>query len=1159
MTAPDYVHLHLHTHYSVLDGVCQIPPLMARAKELAFRSLAITDHGVMYGAIDFYLAAEKAGIKPILGFEAYVAPGSRFEREAHGIKDAAYHLVLLAKNYKGYLNLSKLCTAGFLEGFYYRPRVDKELLREHAEGVIALSGCLSGEVSRHTLHDRLDEAEAAARAYREIFGEENFFLEIQDNGLPEQRKIIEPMAALSKKTGIPLVATSDVHYILPEHADVQDMMICINTAKQLDDPNRMKMDSDQFFLRSAEQMRLVFKGYEHACDQTLAIAERCNVELPLSRNFTNPEEKFHLPVIVPPQGGTPEEYLHELCMKGLVERYGDPLAPDVLARYEKEKRIIIQMGFPSYFLMVWEIVNFARTNGIPVGPGRGSAAGSIIAYALRITDLDPLKYSLLFERFLNEGRNEMPDIDLDFDKERRQEVVDFIVNHYGRDQCAQIITFGKISAKSAVRDVGRVLAVPLNEVDVIAKMIPDMLKPKGGKTTIEIAMAENPDLAQIYKGDAGVRRLLDFAGHLDGVIRQTGIHAAGVLVADKPLATTYGPLAKRGDDITFQYDMKKVEELGLCKVDVLGLETLTLLRKAVDIVRESTGVEVDLSNLPMKDADTFAMLTRGDAKGVFQFESEGFRELLVKLRPDRFEDLIAAVAMYRPGPLGCGMVDDYINCKHGRQDPAYIHPMIEPILCETFGLILYQEQVQALAAELAHFNLSEGDLMRRAMGKKIQAIMDEYKEKFVRQAHDTIGEENAAKVFEQIEYFAGYGFNKSHSACYALIAYQTAYLKAHYPKEYMAALMTTNRGDAKKIVEYKADAEKMGIRVLAPDVNESGAYFRVIDGDIRFGLSAIKGVGDRAVEGIEAERTANGRFRSLFDFCERVDMHLIKKNTMEALIKAGAFDGFGGHRAQYVAALESALAAGSSAQKARSTGQNSLFGMIEDAIEEPPLPQVPAWDDQMMLQFEKDVLGFYISSHPLARFDDKLRAFANATTARLPEMDHECSVTIGGQLSAVNLRMDKKNRRYAQLVVEDMEGSVRVMVFSSIYEDVKEFLIPDSIVFVLGKLDRSQKDPSILADRIIPMEKAEAELSKFAIISVEAAGLQEAWLDPLRDLVKAHRGEVPLFFNVKAHNRKHVLIRAGGAYRVRPTEHLTKDIEALMGEGHIRYTARANG
>ncbi len=1163
MSEREYTHLHLHTHYSVLDGVCQVPPLISRAKELGFKSLAITDHGSMYGCIDFYKTAEKGGIKPIIGFEAYIAPGSRFDKQSHGMKDASFHLVLLAKNMQGYLNLSQLCTAGYLDGFYYRPRIDKELLKKHSEGIIAMSACLSGEISRNLLNDRFEEAEKAALEYKEIMGEGNFYLEIQDNGLPEQKKIIPPMAAMSKKLDIPMVATSDVHYILPEHAKVQDVMICINTGKKLTDENRMKMDSDQFYLKSAEEMYDTFKDYPEACENTVKIAAQCNFDLEEIHNDEHGKRiKFHLPTMTSDKGETVEELFERECLKGLEFRYGriDGKFPDeVEARYQKEKKVILEMGFPSYFLMVAEIVQFAKDNGIPVGPGRGSAAGSIIAYAMLITDLDPLKYDLLFERFLNEGRNEMPDIDIDFDVERRSEVVQFIKDRFGHDHCSQIVTYGKISAKSAIRDVGRVMDIPLHEVNTIAKMIPDGAKAKNGFTSIQNAMKENPDLADVYDKDPIIKEMLDMSGELDGVIRQTGIHAAGVLVGDRPLAEFYGPLAKRGEDITFQYDMKKVEVLGLCKVDVLGLETLTLIRKALDIIKLSTGDVIDINNIPIDDKLTYDMLSKGDSKGVFQFESDGFRALLTKMRPDRFEDLIAGVAMYRPGPLGCGMVDRYIDCKHKRAEPNYLHPLLEGILGETHGEVLYQEQVQALALQLAHFTLSEGDLMRRAMGKKIKEIMDEYKGKFVQQAHDTVGEEIAALIFDQVEQFAAYGFNKSHSACYAYIAYQTAWLKAHYPVEYMAALLTTNRGNSDKIVQYTEDSKHLGIKLLPPDVNESGAYFTVTkDKDIRYGLSAIKGVGDKAVESMEAERRENGAYSSLYDFCERVDLHKLNKGSIEALIKAGGFDSLGGHRSQYVAAVEAAISAGQSAQKDRNSGQMNLFGESEE-IAEPTLPNIPEWDEQLKLQLEKEVLGLYVSSHPLAKHATALRVYSNARVSKLNETQDGTYVTIGGMISSVNVRLDKKERRYAQVVLDDLDASVRVMVFSTQFEEYKELLVEDKVIFMQGKLDRSRDEPSILCDKVITIEEAVDVLAGKAIITLKSDHYSSnAEISTLKECITRNHGKIPVYFSVNTLRGKKVTIKTPPTFSITPSEEFAEELRNILGEGNLHYTPMVN-
>lgn len=1142
--ADTFTHLHVHSHYSTLDGICLIDGLVSRAKELGQTALALTDHGVMYGALEFYLSAKKAGIKPLVGIEAYVAPGSRLEKNSQH----SNHLTLIARDFSGYQNLSRLSSQAFQTGFYYKPRIDKSLLGQLSGGLVGLSGCLSGEVPELLLAGKTKEAEKAALEYRDILGNGHFFLEIMQNGLPEQKRILEPMRELSQRTGIPLVATSDVHYLHPGGEKVQDVMICINSGKRLDDENRMRSEKD-FYLKSGEEMRAAFVGYEDAVERTAEVVGLCDLELPLSG--------FHLPKLKLPEGMTAEQYMEQLALEGLRKRYGDPLPENVMARFRKEMSVIGKMGFCDYFLIVWDLVNFARQNSIPVGPGRGSAAGSIVSYGLGITNIDPIKYGLFFERFLNEGRNEMPDIDLDFDKERRQEVVAHIIDRHGAENCAKIITFGCISAKSGVRDVGRVMGVPLDEVNRIAKMIPDMLKPEKGLTGVETALKQNPDLKALYDADARAREMLDIANQLDGVLRNTGIHAAGVLVADKPISD-YGPLAATRDgEITTQFEMKSLEKLGLCKIDCLGLETLTLLRKAVETIRVSSGEDLDLDKLPLDDRPTLEMLSRGDAKGVFQFESEGFRQLLARLKPDCFEDLVAAVAIYRPGPLQ--FLDGFINRKHGREPIQYLHPLMEPILKETYGLMLYQEQVQALAQELAHFTLSEGDLMRRAMGKKDAALMAKYRELFIKQAGDTIGEKIASQVYDQIQVFAGYGFNKSHSACYALIAYQTAYLKCRYPREYMAALLTTNRGDEKQIVSYCADARKMGINILPVDINHSGGAFKVEGDNIRYGLSAVKGMGDGAAEVIENELKANGPFSDLFNFCERIDPRLVHKGALEALIKAGAMDSLGGNRAQLIAGLETALSAASATQRDKAVGQMGLFGAI--AAPAPKLPNVPEWTQPQLLQFEKEALGFYSSSHPLAAHEAALRNFASADTAKLAQYDHDSPVVIGGLISKVNLKTDRQNNRYAQMMFEDLEGMVNVMVFSKVFERVKDRLVEDRVVFVRGKVDRSRDEPSILADDVIDIVNVGEELASRGVLNLDAEKLDDKALDSLRDILSGGgewRGNTELVLRVRAPFGI-VFIRAGDAYRFRANPGFIARVEELFGVGTFTLGRNRNG
>ncbi|MDR3077603.1 MAG: DNA polymerase III subunit alpha [Planctomycetota bacterium] len=1139
MSVP-FAHLHVHSHYSPLDGIVTPDRLLARAKELGQDAMAITDHGVMYGAVDFYAAAKKIGVKPLIGFEAYVAPGDR--REKSPATEYAYnHLTLLARNFEGYQNLSRLCSEGFLSGFYRYPRIDKEILKQWSGGVACLSGCLRGEIPQLILSGKPEEAEKAARWYRDIFGDGNFFLEIMQNGLDDQKRLLDPMRELSRRTGIPLVATADSHYLLPEDMAIQDIMICITTGKLLTDEKRMRAEAG-CHLKSADEMLAALPGFEDAVENTRRVADICGLELPL--------KGFHLPRLEIPDGLAAEEYLSRICLEGLRQRYGDPLPPEVRERFDHELSVITKMGFPDYFLIVWDVVNFARSHGIPVGPGRGSAAGSIISYGLGITSLDPLRYGLFFERFLNEGRNEMPDIDLDFDKERRQEVVAHIIEKHGARHCAKIITFGCLSLKSGIRDVGRVMGVPLARTDRLAKLVPDVFKPDKSRTPLQSALSSIPELRAEYESDPETRRLLDAVGQLDGAMRNTGVHAAGVVVADRDI-TDYGPLACRDGETTTQYEMKSLEKFGLCKIDVLGLETLSLLKNTVDLIEKTRGVKLDIDRPPLDDRPTYDMLSRGDAKGVFQCESEGFRQLLSQLKPDVFEDLIAAVAIYRPGPLQ--FLNNFVNRKHKREGITYLHPRMEPILRETYGLILYQEQVQALAQDLAHFSLSEGDLMRRAMGKKDAKIMAAYRDKFISQAGADIGREVAEKAYDQIEVFAGYGFNKSHSACYALIAYQTAYLKCHYPKEFMAATLTVSRGTTDDVVLYMGDAADMGIHTCPVDINHSEAFFSVEGNDIRFGMAAVKGVGDQAALAVEEERKRGGPFKDLFDFAGRIDSKTINKGAAEALIKSGAMDCFNCPRSRLVAGLESAMKAGAAEQKARASGQLGLFGASTAIIPPSVLPSVPDWTEQQKLQFEKAALGFYLTSHPLAEHSEKLAAFATASLADLERMDNGATAILGGLISKISIKNDKKGRRFASLDFEDMEGKARCMVFASVYEEIREKLAEDRVVFLKAKVDKSRDQPSLLVDDAIPLEEAEEKLAEKAFLRLRAEELEPDGgdrLPRLRDIVSRYPGEVSLFFNLDSPEGR-VDIRAGQRFRIRPSREAVESINALFGPGTL--------
>ncbi|MDI6631807.1 MAG: DNA polymerase III subunit alpha, partial [Thermoanaerobacteraceae bacterium] len=942
------MHLHLHTEYSLLDGAARIKEVVRRAKELGMPALAVTDHGAMYGVVDFYQTCIREGIKPILGCEVYVAPRTAADRTPK-VDDNLYHLVLLAENDTGYKNLMELVSRGFTEGFYYKPRVDKLWLGQLSKGLIALSGCTAGEVAAHILNGEPDKARRAAATYREIFGPDNFFLELQDHGLDEQRRINPELLRLSRELSIPTVATNDVHYVNEEDAALQDILLCIQTGKTVSDTNRLRFHSNQLYLKSAREMAVVFRDQPETLARTCEIAERCRVKLSFGQ--------YHLPAYPVPQGHTPASYLRELCYAGLKRRYGEP-EQAVVDRLEYELRVIEEMDYPSYFLIVWDLVRFARENQVLVGPGRGSAAGSLVAYCLGITNIDPLRYGLLFERFLNPERVSLPDIDIDFCYELREKVIDYVFQRYGADRVAQIATFGTLAARAAIRDVGRVLGLPYGDVDRVARLVPG--EPH---MTVARALEASPDLLELYQNDPVVKRLLDIAARLEGVPRHASTHAAGIVIAPEPL-TRFVPLHRVADGtVATQFTKEAVEELGLLKMDLLGLRTLTVIGETLRIIKRLRGILIDEENLPLDDPATYALLGRGETAGVFQLESSGMRNLLRELKPSVFEDLIALVALYRPGPLGSGMVEDFIRRKHGRTPVVYLHPLLEPILKETYGVILYQEQVMQIASTLAGFSLGEADLLRRAMGKKKPEIIAGLRSRFVEgAAANGIPEKLAGEIFDLMEYFAGYGFNKSHSAAYAMVAYQTAYLKANYPVEYMAALLTSVRDNSDKVAAYVEECRRLGIAVLPPDVNESRRNFTVVPGGVRFGLAAIKNVGETAVEAIIAARNEGGPFRDFGDFCSRINPRVINRRVLESLARAGAFSSLGHTRSQVLAVLDGGLELAQRSAKEKDSHQLSLFGDLEnngydiriDATRE-EFPQ------QELLKMEKELLGLYIS------------------------------------------------------------------------------------------------------------------------------------------------------------------------------------------------------
>ena len=1055
-----FVHLHVHTEYSLLDGAARIKEVTAAAKKMGMPALAITDHGSMFGVVDFYKACVKESIKPILGCEVYMAPRAMSDRVPH-VDDHFYHLTLLAENQKGYQNLLELVSLAYIDGFYYKPRLDKQTLARYHQGLIALSGCVAGEVAELIQSGQLDKARETAREFNDIFGAGNFYLELQDHGLPEQSAINRGLVELSHSLSIPLVVTNDVHYVKREHAEMQDVLLCIQTGKMVADTNRLRFNSNEFYLKSEPEMALKFGELAPAMKNTLAIAERCNVELTFNQ--------LHLPNYPLPEGKTADSYLEELCMQGVKWRYGEITEP-VRCRLDYELKVIKQMDYAAYFLIVWDFIHYARTQGIPVGPGRGSAAGSLVAFLLGITNLDPLKYGLLFERFLNPDRVSMPDVDVDLCFERRGEVINYVTRRYGADRVAQVATFGTMMARAAIRDVGRVLNMPYGEVDRVAKLVPAEFH-----ITIERALQESPELREMYEENPQIKKLIDMASLLEGMPRHASTHAAGVVITREPL-THYLPLYKAADGpLTTQFAKDQIEELGLLKMDLLGLRTLTVIAETIRLISRSRGETLDLDNIPLDDQKTFALLSAGETAGVFQLESSGMRAILKDLRPEAFEDIVALVALYRPGPLGSGMVENFVKRKHGQKKITYLHPRLEPILKDTYGVILYQEQVMRIASDLAGFTLSEADLLRRAMGKKKPEIITNLRSQFIAGAVKNGLEAGVARqIFDLLEYFAGYGFNKSHSAAYAFVAYQTGYLKANYPAEYMAALLTSVRDNTDKTAAYVEECRRMGIEVLPPDVNESDRDFTVVGGKIRFGLAAIKNVGVGAVEIIIRERQQKGVFRSYADFCRRLDTKVINRRVLESLIKSGAFDSLEHRRAQLMVVVESALSLAGQAAKERANGQLSLLDLWVDypgdafSLELPDLDEYPPGQ---LLAMEKEVLGMYISGHPLSEYRLALSQQVTANVVEIKEMEPNSPVVLGGMIATVKKINTRKGETMARCQFEDLTGSCEVIFFSRSYQEYKSLLKPDKVVVIRGRINVNEEEVKIIAEEISPVIK----------------------------------------------------------------------------------------
>ncbi|MFH1383990.1 MAG: DNA polymerase III subunit alpha [Candidatus Omnitrophota bacterium] len=1142
-----FTHLHVHTQYSLLDGGCKVTDLIKRSCELRFPAIAITDHGNMFGVINFYTEAMKQGIKPIIGMEAYIAPQSRFDKSTAGLRETAFHIVLLARDEEGYKNLMKLSSIGYREGFHYRPRIDKNVLREYSAGLIGLSACLRGEVAYLVLNKRGDEAQKVVSEYVDIFGKNNFFLEVQDHGLKEQKIINQAFCALEKKTGVGLVATNDVHYLSQKDASAHEALLCIQTGTTLSDPDRMKMSTPNFYLKSEEEMRALFNDIPHALHNTLEIAERCNVEIDLAST--------HLPHFKVPEGKTEVLYFKELCQNGLESHFGKKIPSEYQKRLDYELSMINKMGYMSYFLIVWDFVKFAKDHNILVGPGRGSAAGSLVSYVLNITEVDPLQFGLIFERFLNPDRVSLPDIDIDFCYERRDEVINYVAKRYGQDNVAQIITFNTMAARGAIRDVGRVMGMPYGEVDKIAKLIPEELN-----ITINKALKAEPRLKELVNTSHEVAQLIKTAKALEGLSRHASVHAAGVVISDKIL-TDYVPLFKANDVISTQYTMKDLEKIGLLKMDFLGLKTLTVINEAVKIIQQTRNETITIKDIPFNDEKTYDLLCHSETFGVFQLESSGMRDILRKLKPRNFEDIAALLALYRPGPLGSGMVDDFINRKNNNAAIIYDHPLLEPILKETYGVILYQEQVMKIVSALAGFSLSQADLLRRAMGKKTPEIMEEQKKNFIEGAvKNKIQRDVAAKIFNLIEYFAGYGFNKSHSVAYSFISYQTAYLKANFPLEFMTAILTSEKDNTDKIVRYIDEAKRLGVTILPPCVNESQSAFTcsLDDNSIRFGLSAVKNVGVTSIDSIISTRNHNGKFSSLYNFTENVDLRVTNRKVVESLIKCGAYDSFGYKRSQLMASLDNALEVGSKVQKDRISGQLSFFKDFEEQKEfqhnGQKIPHISEWAEGQLLAFEKEVLGFYISSHPLAKHERLLKVYTTANSATLVTFSDQTEVSVGGIIDSISNKTTRKGDPMCFVRLQDLEGKCEIVVFPEVLKKSVGILQNDALVFVRGKVNAREDEAKIIANEIIPLHEVRKRLTKVFTIDLFTAGLNQEILGQLRDILTRHRGAVPVYLNFKEPDGKYTQVIAGEDVKVSSTEDLFTEVETLLGENTIKIT-----
>lgn len=1166
-----FTHLHVHTEYSLLDGAARIKELVARAKELGMESVAITDHGVMFGVIDFYRECLSQGIKPVIGCEVYTAARTMADKDANKDKYQG-HLVLLAKNNQGYKNLIKIVSQGFIKGFYYKPRIDKTVLRQHSEGIIALSACLAGDVQRQLLNGNYEGAKEEALTLREIFGEENFYLELQDQGLEEEARILPDMIRLHEETGIPFVATNDVHYVKREDAKAHDVLLCIQTAATIDEADRMRFPNDEFYLKSEDEMRKIFANFPDACDNTAKVAEQCDVTFEFGH--------LHLPEFQAPEGKSNKEYLRELCSRGLEERYGHEEGADwesLKERLEYELSIIEKMGYVEYFLIVWDFINYAKEHKIMVGPGRGSAAGSIVSYVLRITDIDPIRYSLIFERFLNPERVSMPDIDIDFCYERRQEVIDYVIEKYGEDKVSQIITFGTMKAKAAVRDVGRVLNVGYAETDAIAKAIPFDLK-----MTIDKALNMNPELKASYENDQQVRQVLDMAKALEGMPRHASTHAAGVVISKKSI-DEYVPLYLSDKGVSTQFTMTTIEELGLLKMDFLGLRNLTVIRDALEMIEANHGVSIDFAKMTYDDPKTYELIAKGNTQGIFQLESGGMTQFMKNLKPDCFEDIVAGVALYRPGPMAS--IPTYIENKKNPHKISYIHESLAPILSVTYGCLIYQEQVMQIVRELGGYSYGRSDLVRRAMGKKKMDVMLKEKDYFIngKLAEDGtveiagcvrngIPQAIAEDIFNQMVSFAEYAFNKSHAAAYAVIAYETAYLKAYYPVEFMAALMTSVMGDAGSIAKYIRNCTEMNIEVLPPDVNESGKKFTVKDGKIRFGLLGIKNVGEGVINAIIRARQEKGLPKDIFQFISNLDIHEVNKKAVESLIKAGALDSLNANRAAHMAVYEGLIESAQQDSRKNIEGQMSLFQLNAEQMEvqgaSARLPDAANFSKEILTSMEKEMLGVYLSDHPLKDYEEQIRRLTDVTAEELAHAaDQEESgeapavqsrifdgmkVAMAGIITSKKTLVTKNNKMMAFVDMEDLYGNVEVVVFPNVYERCSRLISEDSLILVKGTVNFKEGElPKILANEIHDLREASAgaKLVSANPVKIRLPDHLEDGIERIRKILISHKGETPVILYLGSSGKS---MKTKPDLWVNPDDTFREAVTELIGKENLK-------